>query len=344
VRVEPCTAIAEWLKQREPSAPLPIFSTMALVHGNEAFGARHLKAGFSFNAQMDLLWACDFPEVAFIVDGVPSEDTREALLSLYDASSEKTSLWKWLQLKTGRVYTRRGAFLRIYECLNRGKLPGASALRIEDENEFLNATAPRQLTEGDIKAVLCAENEDDDALLLEALVGPDIVVEAIIALLGDPACEGRLNELLTCVRPIVTRLRSPAYAAFQTSLQRWLSTRTGDEHSWWSVEQLVGSESSSPDAFRNDCENPDLEVLATWSPLDFQIAYTRVRSSIRSPRILPSLLEVGAMKETKEVVTAWLIAHGGEFREALDGLANGADAKVARRAKAALKQLGGGQK
>jgi hypothetical protein len=45
----------------------------ALVHGKQAWGARHFKAGFSFSPQMDLAFALGFPHLKLMAKGHPDD-------------------------------------------------------------------------------------------------------------------------------------------------------------------------------------------------------------------------------------------------------------------------------
>ena len=94
VRVDPGSIAIEDIKRRHPEAPTPVFSTMALEHGLKASGAAQLKKGFSWNPQMDLLWALGYPEVVFIVDGFPIEDTKEGILSYWNAEKRDFRWWR----------------------------------------------------------------------------------------------------------------------------------------------------------------------------------------------------------------------------------------------------------
>src|SRR5690349_4413581 len=83
--VDPASATIEALKARHPHLPLPVFSTMALVHGSKAAGAAALKNGFAWNAQMDLLWALGYPHVVLIADGLPEGESRQAMIDHWGA-------------------------------------------------------------------------------------------------------------------------------------------------------------------------------------------------------------------------------------------------------------------
>jgi hypothetical protein len=71
LRVDPGSAMTEELKARHPDLPLPVFSSLALIHGRNAAGAAAFREGFAWNAQMDLLWALGYPHVVLIADGLP---------------------------------------------------------------------------------------------------------------------------------------------------------------------------------------------------------------------------------------------------------------------------------
>src|SRR5690606_26775515 len=96
-----------------PDAPRPVFSTRALEHGTNAAGAAGLRAGFSWNSQMDLAWALGYPAMTFIVDGAPGEDTKSGLLAFYGRTLKQLETASWYN-STASVFPglmpRRAAF------------------------------------------------------------------------------------------------------------------------------------------------------------------------------------------------------------------------------------------
>jgi hypothetical protein len=188
--VDPCAAITDYIKEQVPAgAPQPVFSSMALVHGENAVGARALKKGFAWNSGMDLAWALGFPYLRFIVDGYPVEDTRAALAAAFDPDDvlAKMRRAKWRSV-IGRhivVQPRRGAMAVIHE--------GAvfeNPLRAADE-EFQELTAPRGIDGAEARDMFrkrAAQAPDPDVLAfyLEALIGPDAVAEGLMSLVDDP--------------------------------------------------------------------------------------------------------------------------------------------------------------
>lgn len=84
-----------------------------------ALGAKRLKEGFAFTPSMDLVWALGFPDIAFIVDGIPVPDTVGAMMEFYRTEERMSHLehwwWEIAQNLHGRMYTRRAAIARIIE-------------------------------------------------------------------------------------------------------------------------------------------------------------------------------------------------------------------------------------
>lgn len=136
IRVDPGSIACEDIKQRNPDAPLPVFSTMALAHGTNAAGAVALKQGFGWNAQMDLLWALGYPHVVFIVDGFSAADTKQGILDYWNAEKRDFRWWRD-RAKSGnpRVISRRGAFAQVYELATQKSL-SARARRFDKSGAF----------------------------------------------------------------------------------------------------------------------------------------------------------------------------------------------------------------
>ncbi len=188
--VEPCAALTEYHKTLLPAAaPPPVFSTMALVHGERAVGAQSLRPGFAFNEQMDLAWALGFPYMRFVVDGFPAEDSKAALVAAFDPdwfmARRRRVKWRHIAGVFTIALPRRGAMAIVHE--------GAqfkNPFRLPDD-EFLAVTAPREPAKDEItdlfrNRALQGPDPETIHLFLEAIVGPDMVVEALMTLVEDP--------------------------------------------------------------------------------------------------------------------------------------------------------------
>jgi hypothetical protein len=185
IRVDPGSIATEAMKHHFEEGPIPVFSTMALAHGKDAAGFAGLREGFSWNPQMDLLWALGYPEVILIADGFPLEDTKQGHLA-YWSPDEGDDFRKWnirAQSVNPRVISRRGAHALLIE-LTTKKNP----FKLSDE-EFLAVTEPRELSADEAMHLLGQVPTDINvpkaALYLEALVGPSVVAEALCSFAED---------------------------------------------------------------------------------------------------------------------------------------------------------------
>lgn len=245
IRVEPCTAMAEWMKTLYPDAPTPIFSTKALVHGKDAVGAKRIRPGFSFNSKMDLLWALGFPEVAFIVDGVPVPDTVEELKMLYRteelfAESDTCDYWYQAQLKTGRLYTRRGAHARVWECdpfvrptPEAEREEYAQSIFEQTDEDAEQTTSYRELDRAAVRKALIGSaftrELESDSLLLEALVGPDCVSDVLVELLEIGTTRHPNYLVFNVLRPICLRLLPEDLERLRCRIDQWTRRATKED-------------------------------------------------------------------------------------------------------------------
>jgi len=241
IRVDPCTAMAEWLKTLHPDAPAPVFSTKALMHGHEAVGAKRIRPGFSFNPQMDLLWALGFPEVVLIVDGLPVPDSVEGLLNMYRVEArmahDESKKWSTAQSLTGRIYTRRGAWARLFELS-----PVKEDVSDEERHEYAltifeldddadRLTLPQEQTRFDLRNIViwgCKQMRPlQDVLLMEALFGPDLAVDVLLELLEEGHEATTPFDIFGCLQPLALRLNDKGHAALVARVSAWKSGYKG---------------------------------------------------------------------------------------------------------------------
>lgn len=331
VRVDPCTAQTEWLKQLAPDAPQPVFSTMALMHSREMISASHLREGFSFNEKMDLLWAAGFPEVAFIMDGLPVQDTREALLALHGKSVGEENMWSRVQIALGCIYTRRGAMARVFEANENEE----SVMDFHSEDAFLKSSTPREVTDDDLINVFrYLGHADKDALLLEALVGPDRVVNAGLEILEQKVdVRSSYYDILSSILPVARRLPPAQVSGLQERISKWLPA-DADSSISAAAERLMNLNDSKRDLTEYCDRFFKPEVLRDWEyQNDMDDAYCTAFSAINSTPMLAGLLLVGARKESEQQVSAWFHAHQRQVTGGLQSLSQLDDKQVAKLAK-----------
>lgn len=339
VRLDPCTAQTEWLKQLAKDAPPPIFSTMALVNGSKMIVAKEVREGFSFNPQMDLLFAAGFPQVAIVMDGLPLEDTKESLLELYGREESETEGWRWVQLKLGRVYARRAAFGRIFECQTK---KATTVLGLETEKAFLKATEPRKLSSKEMMNTFrFSEDIENDALILEALEGPESTIGAAISVLETKKkSQSSDYEILSSLQPIFQRLTKESARSFEERLRAWSETIGVEDSVASALKRLTGAGRTKRNLDEYCARFFSPSGLRDWDCLpDMNSAYVDTFSSIRSSEMLAGLLLVGSRKEARAMVSAWLRVHGPNLKDALNTLAAGADEQISSLATEALRSL-----
>ena len=215
-RVDPGSADTQYIKTLLPvDAPRPVFSSMALSHGKDASGAKCVRPGFAWNPQMDLLWALGFPEVLLIVDGFPAEPTKEAHLAYWDPDgrcADKEPWWAQCYFEQPRFVSRAGAYAALFEF---EQFP--NKLGTQSPAAFLKASKPVELTPAKVeKTILGAKHHEHLAYLarlLEALVGPDSVTDALCAAAESTKLTEKIrDQALETLKPILRRIPKAARA------------------------------------------------------------------------------------------------------------------------------------
>lgn len=378
LRVDPGTAIAEWIKQLEPEAPVPVFSTRALDFGKEAYGAQFIKHGLGFNGQMDLLWATGFPKVAFIVDGFPQEQSKKALVEFYQAA-EKQFWWQGQLNVTGEIYTRRGAYARVFELLASRDAEVKSVLNMTEE-EFLEATEPRDISDEELVAMIKRSNAGvvfkEDMFLFEALVGPKRLAQVACNLLGDIDIEEQ-HDLALAFLPLGRRLP----VALREEVGAVLVEKAADEGDdfleqivqffvasdeaakgelangeelgamyrvaldGWEAQTFIERKDAEPFPIARDYFTGDVAHIAPLDASGYDEAgddkvdiYLRDASGCCHPAVLGPLLKISTEKLRGPIAKAWLTAHGTLLKPHLEALAAGDDKRLAKLAAQQLKK------
>ena len=210
VRVDPQSVASEYMISLLPKgAPRPVFSTMALMHGKNASGAKALREGFAWNSQMDLLWALGYPEVLLIVDGFPNKETPDTLLDYWIPRRDTDYRWWFRQseLHHPMVLSRRGVFAVLNE-LETMRNPFTLSL-----NEFMVATEPHEILAAEARErllAIAAKGWRDiglrrAAFVLEALVGPDCVVDTLCEIIENDKFDKQVRQALLWLLPPMRR-------------------------------------------------------------------------------------------------------------------------------------------
>ena len=208
LQVDPGSVMTEELKARHPELPLPVFSTKALEHGRNAAGASAIREGFSWNPQMDLLWALGYPHVVLIADGLPEGESRQSMIDHWEGGKRGG----WIR-SSGRanslVIPRRGAYALLHKIQN----PDGDPFKLDDAS-FRSITEPVELdpqkTANLLKLLDSQELLPRASLVIEALVGPSAVLEVLCGIAEDPEFDSRdsafRSRAVSAAQPLLRRV------------------------------------------------------------------------------------------------------------------------------------------
>lgn len=341
----------------------PTIGSMALAHGDAAWGARFVKPGFAFTPEDDLAFALGYPHLTYIADGHPDDVDPEASAPIY-VSKHGLRPDVWPREVASRV-ARAFGYWSVPERVR---------------TAFLTAGP---LTEDDARTILQNKLHTSNGqillFLLEALVGPTLVATTAVnqleifshdewtdsgpkirthlpmtllalgyVLLRVPARRGeelaaRLEVLHREWSAKPLRHRTPSVAALDVVLHG----TEGAERSGYRVDGEISTYSTlhvlddptwilnavracgAPD--QTSSPDPRLVFLGGDKVLDLEIArwkkYTKSGShtifveqfgKIKSPRLLPWMLEMSAASTAKTAAQAWFVNHAdfaGRFLE-----------------------------
>jgi hypothetical protein len=142
----------------------PLISTAALSHGAAADGARFVRPGFAFTAADDLAFALGYPHLTYLADGHPDDADPEAAAPLY-VSKHGLAPTVWPREVAARVARAFGNWFDDAKVAEAYRTAGA-----------ITADEARQI----IRSELHGNNSRILLLLLEALVGPSVVVSTAV--------------------------------------------------------------------------------------------------------------------------------------------------------------------
>jgi hypothetical protein len=155
-------------------------SSAAMKHGKEASGARYLKPGFGRTPEDDLQFALGFPHVRFLVDGHPDDQITDAV------KDAETVIQKQYGTDVpARVARRRVRVLTVSNIAPDGRggwLPAEVNAALENDSPVSEAEA-RSIIASQFQKPMMGAGQHDMILLLEAMVGSDVVADALVTAL-----------------------------------------------------------------------------------------------------------------------------------------------------------------
>jgi hypothetical protein len=192
------------------SGPAAVRTTEALKHGEGAFGARFLKPGFAFTPEMDLAFALGYPDLTYLVDDATVDATVATRKEFVENhATNARNVWP------------RGVAYRVVRAFDQVIYDGPMTAAM--------ATPPTPVepdeASGLIRRFLTNGRAGDLLLLLESMVGPDLVVEVALGELESRAEEIIAEDKATYGRTIynlgfvVLRLPAAAGVAAQARLE-----------------------------------------------------------------------------------------------------------------------------
>lgn len=370
LRVELDSAQTEVLKSLvAKDAPLPVFSTRALDHGLKASGAAGLREGFAWNPQMDLAWALGYPKMTFIIDGALAAESKDAILAFYGRTASDLESDSWFDL-SATVYPglvpRRAAFALLYE-LEHGEHPFDLS-----EEEFLEATEPRDLSPEDVRTILEQVDEPSSleriALLVEALAGSSLVGEVLGELYqahppaDDEECSDFQIEITGVLYAMLRRVPSAEANALRErcasdpraeGMQAFAagSLELAIEYLQWvdavedqvlhafleNSKRRVGDVPFPRYLFAGGDKLIETQVALFEQYMDGPKLFFSQYSTIRHPLLAGPALLTRAERKYREGMTLWLESHADFLRPLFEGLRE--DPKLGRHASDALKEL-----
>ena len=320
-QLDPGSAHAEYIKSLAPSSgPAPTFSTMVLTTASQAVGIKKLRPGFSWNEQMDQLWALGLPDLKIIVDDGPFENSKQALAEFFEPGSNGYCM---NAIDRSLIISRRLAFAFFYEAETEDAPFDLS------EEEFLKISEPRDLDSNEVKRLIKAALVDPSyievlAYLLEALCGSELVLSALVDILCEETHQSRPGRALA--RPIGILCSRVSAELSAQALERAAAANLdeggqdllkGDPYRRGSAADVL----QNAEANQRYCHPTKLfdgppqvgELVAKrfkrFDLLDAERDQLNVLTTINLPDLLPTYLEMLGRKETKAQFEVWFKAH-----------------------------------
>jgi hypothetical protein len=139
-------------------------STAALQHGDRAFGARFVKPGFAFTPEDDLAFALGYPYLAILADGHPDDADPAKAAPLYVSQHGlEPPVWpREVAHRMARAFGMLADQGERDEAFQKGGPVGETEARALVKRDMIESNAWLQL------------------YLLEAMVGPSVIVDAVL--------------------------------------------------------------------------------------------------------------------------------------------------------------------
>ncbi|GAC1572021.1 MAG: hypothetical protein NVS3B20_24010 [Polyangiales bacterium] len=198
-----------------PTSP-PNISSAAIKHGHEAAGAKMIKKGFAASPERDLHFALGFPHMRFLIDD-PQSDADAAA----EAAAALEREWEVEVTWPRKVAERLARYCLVKKRWGLDGKPHVAAA-LNDRRPIREEEARAMIAE----ELNYPEAHDDRSLilLLEALVGPDVVLDAAVSNLEKLpesvwfSMENHLSEFASTLGFTLLRVPEDAARAFRTRL------------------------------------------------------------------------------------------------------------------------------
>jgi len=167
-------------------------TTAALKHGKQASGARFVKPGFGRTPEEDLQFALGFPHLRFLVEGHPDDQLADPV------QDAETVIQKDYGTDVpARLARRRVRVLTVEHIAPDGRggwLPERVNVALGNDSPVTEAEA-RSIIASQFQKESMGAGQHDLILLLEAMVGSDVVADALVtALEAVPPSELNLSH------------------------------------------------------------------------------------------------------------------------------------------------------
>jgi len=206
--------------------PTLVLHTQAFVNGATAAGAKYVKAGISDSPETDLWLALGWPRMRFLVDGHPDGQLTDLAVlkeKIFDSYDDGVPT----ELASRRIRT-----LTAFMCDSDGSWRDGALKALKDDSPFTPESAATFIRENLASKAESMGLNNDVYALLEALVGPDVVLGAIVDALEEAPLkrlendDRKLRWMVRWLSRLLLRVhvdRAPKLRARLSTLSRSLS-------------------------------------------------------------------------------------------------------------------------